>query len=435
MEKQTEILFNYYKYAIYNFENYIYNNTYPYSNDIFQESGYLINKKEYNQFKEIIDYNNFKNNFQNSNDYNNYQNLLNNNNINNYEKIISMDQIKFRTSDYLVNMLLNGNEYILINPILWEIVCNKEKKNDPPIQYQIINNLIIFTLDSQMPFIFKLNYSKKFILEKSTCFNIDNFYSNYNIIMKIYIAIINYYQFEKDFSNKIKKDENYLEEEEYYLISKEWIDKWKSCSKYETIKDLIIKERLDEHNIKNKIIYFQKLNNYNYNFDELKIINCNNKAEMEKYLQNDSFVIVSKGFCSSFDLFDSKCIMRYKIHNNIISINFGQDILSFKSNDNIISKSKKENLLSINISDFKHLIQLLKIYFFQKELKEKISIPHNTLKNNEDNIIYLIEKKTIDKYKDYFQYNKLLSDLEKNNKAKILNYQNYERNLVIILII
>jgi hypothetical protein len=270
MTNQTEIIFNYYKYAIYNFENYIYNYTYPNSNEIFQESGYLINLKEYNRFKEIIDYNNFSMNFQNNYDHNYYQNLFNSININNYEDIISLNQIKFKTSDYLVNMLLNENKYILIYPDLWKIVCNKEKQDEPPISYQIINKQIIFTLDGQMPFIFNLNDSKKITLEKSTCSNIDNFYSNYNIIMKIYIAIKNYYQFEKDFSKKLKQDENYLDEEKYYLISKKWIDEWKLCSKYETIKDLINKENLDDHNIKNQIIYFQKLNNYNYKFDKLK---------------------------------------------------------------------------------------------------------------------------------------------------------------------
>ena len=431
MENQTENVFNYYKYHIYNFENYIYNYKYPNSNEIVQGSGYLINLKNYKQFKEIIDYNNYNINFQNNIDYDYYQNLFNNIN-NNEDIIISLNQIKFRTSDYLVNMLLNGNEYILIHPELWKIVGNKEKQNEPPIVYQIINKQILFTLDVQMPFIFNLNDSKKFIIEKSTFANIDNFYSNYNIIMKIYIAIKNYYQFEKDFSIKLKQDENYLEEEKYYVISKNWIDEWKICSKYEIIKKLIEKENFDEHNIRNQIIDYQKQNNYNYKFDELKIINFNNKEEMKNYLQKDSFAIVNKEFCSSFDLFDPNCFMRCKIYNNIISIIIGQDILSFKSDNNIISQSKKY-LSSIKISEFKHLKQLLKIYFFQKELKEKINIPHNTSKNNEENNIYLIDKKTIDKYKDFFQYKKLLEDLENNNRTNFLNYQNYESNLEIIM--
>ena len=113
--------------------------------------------------------------------------------------------------------------------------------------------------------------------------------------------------------------------------------------------------------------------------------------------------------------------MRCEIQNNIIRINFDNDFLYFKSNDNIISKYKS--------NDFKHLNQLLRIYFFQKELKEQISIPHKIPKNYEENNIYLIDKNTINKYKDYFNYNELLKDLENNNKTKNINYNNYASTL------
>ena len=142
---------------------------------------------------------------------------------------------------------------------------------------------------------------------------------------------------------------------------------------------------------------------------------------MEKYLQNDSLAIVSINFSSLFNNAYPNYFMRYKIQNNIISINFDNDILSFISNDNIISKLKS--------NDFKHLNQLLRIYFFQKELKKQINIPHNISKNFEENIIYYIDKKTINKYKDYFHYNELLADLEINNNTKNLNYYNYASNL------
>ena len=414
-----EYIFNYYRYAIDNFEKFTSNFLTPNSNNNFSSYGYLINLKDYEEYKIIIGYHN------NMNFQNNY--------INNYEDIIPLKQIKFRTSDYLANMLLNGNEYIIITPELWKVVCNKEKQNENPFIYEIRNRQIIFTLDGKMTFIFNFNDSKKFIIEKSTFAKIINFDSCYDIIIKIYNAIINYYKFEKDFSNKLNQDENYIEKEKYYLISKNWLDKWKYNFNYEIIKDIIDRKKIDEHNIKNLIIYFQKCYYNNYKFDEIKIVDFKNKEEMENHLQNDSFAIVSKEFCSLFNLINPNCFLGYKIHNYIISLNFGNDIISFKSNDNIISKSKKDNSLSFNIHDFKHLNQLLKIYFFQKELKEKINIPHNSSKNNEENNIYLIDKKEINKYKEYFQYNEIFKLLENNNKIKNLNYQNYESNLEVIM--
>ena len=91
-----------------------------------------------------------------------------------------------------------------------------------------------------MQFIFNFNDSKKFIIEKSSCYNIDNYISNYNAIGKIYNSIITYYNFEKDFSVKLKRADNYLEVENYYLISKNWIDKWKLYYKYEIIKSIFL---------------------------------------------------------------------------------------------------------------------------------------------------------------------------------------------------
>ena len=165
----------FYRNEIYNFENYILSFQYHNSNYIFEASGYLINLKDYNEIKELIGYNNYNQNM-------NY--------INSYEDIIPLKQIEFRNYDYIINMLLNGNEYILITPELWKIFCNKEKKDEPPIEYKIFNRQIIFSLEDNKQL--KLNFidSKKFIIEKSSLNkNIIDYNSNYNIIEKIYNEI------------------------------------------------------------------------------------------------------------------------------------------------------------------------------------------------------------------------------------------------------
>ena len=418
-----ENILNYYRNEIYNFEYNMLSFQYHNSNNIFEASGYLINLKDYNELKELIGYNNYNQNM----NYINY--------INSYEDIIPLKQIEFRNYDYIINMLLNGNEYILITPELWKVFCNKEKIDEPPTEYKIFNQQIIFSFKDNNQLILNLNDSKKFIIEKSSLNkNIIDYNSNYNIIEKIYNEIKSYYNFEKDFSIKLANDENYLMIEEYYLISKSWIKKWKLNSNYEIIKDIIDRTHIDDHNIKNLIIYFQKQFKSNYNIADLEIKDFKNKEEMEKNIRDNSFAIINKEFCSSFNILNPNCFLKYKIHNNIISINFGNDILSFTSKDNIISEPKINNLLSFNINDIKHLKQLLKIYFFQKEMKEKINISHNTSNNNEESNIYLIDKNIINKYKNHFQYSKLFSLLENNYiSIKNLNYQNYESKLEVIM--
>ena len=402
--------------AIDQFEYYINNCINPNSDENTGLNGYLINLKDYEEFKNEIYKNSYNMNFS----YNNY----NYNNINN-EDVFPLKQIKLRTSHYLVNMLLNGNEYIFITPELWKVVCNKERQNNPPIVFCIINRQICFTLADKKQFKFNFNDSKRFIIDKSCFLNINDYFNkykyNYNIIEKTYNSIIKYYNFENDFSIKLKKNKNYLEAEKYYLISKNWLDKWKSFSNYEIIKSIFLdKKEIDAYNIKNYIIYDQELYyKFNYKFDDLKLIYFKNTEEMEKNLQNDLLVIISKDFISLFNDANPNCLMRCEIQNNIIRINFDNDFLYFKSNDNIISKYKS--------NDFKHLNQLLRIYFFQKELKEQISIPHKIPKNYEENNIYLIDKNTINKYKDYFHYNELIKDIEKYNKTKHINYNNYAK--------
>jgi len=406
MENQNYIL-NIRK-AIEQFEYYINNCINLNLNENIGLNGYLINLKDYEEFKNKI--------------YNN------NNNINSNEDVFPLKQIKLRTSHYLVNMLLNGNEFILITPELWKVVCNIERQNDHPIVFCVINRQIYFTLADKKQFIFNFNDSKKFIIDKSSFYNIDDYFSKYNyndnIIENTFNSIIQYYNFENDFSMKLIENKNNLEEEKYFLISKNWIDKWKSFSNYEIIKSIFLdKGKIDASNIKDYIIYDQELY-YKFNyifFDDLKLIYFKNKEEMENYLQNDLLAIISINFISLFDKVNPNYYMRYTIQNNIISINFDNGILNFKSNDNIISKYKS--------NDFRHLNQLLRIYFFQKELKEQISIPHKISNKFEENNIYLIDRNTINKYKDYFHYNELLKDLENNNKTKNLNYYNYASNL------
>ena len=68
--------------------------------------GYLINYSKYKELKERIneEYKNSLSQFQAKIPLNN-----------NSKKDYTIDEIEFRDSNYLLNMILNGNKYILIN--------------------------------------------------------------------------------------------------------------------------------------------------------------------------------------------------------------------------------------------------------------------------------------------------------------------------------
>ena len=132
-----ENILNTYRAAIYNFEAYLYkiyyNNNIP--NNIHR--GYLVNLKDFDEIKNLIDYNHYKMDIHKNNYI--YSNIN--------ERITKIKQIKFKNTKYLANMLFNDNKYILINNDLWKILCEKGKENEPPIMYEIHNTHITFNLD------------------------------------------------------------------------------------------------------------------------------------------------------------------------------------------------------------------------------------------------------------------------------------------------
>ena len=117
--------------------------------------GYLINLKEYDDLKQKIYYNNYKMN----------PNSIPQIKIKGQEKQLKIKEIKFRTSKYLTNMILNGNKYTIISKELWEIICDITQKDKTPVKYDIYISKLILHLDNDLTFsiIFKDN-----ILDKTT---------------------------------------------------------------------------------------------------------------------------------------------------------------------------------------------------------------------------------------------------------------------------
>ena len=142
------------------FDEYINKNNKNLSEKFIPHQGYLINLSKFEELKKRIN-EEYRNNYLSS-----YKIPIDNNSKRDY----TIDEIEFRDSNYLLNMILNGNKYIFINEKLWELLCKKDKKDYPSITYEINYLRIKFHFHGQSPLQF--------------------FNSNNNIICNYYNKII-----------------------------------------------------------------------------------------------------------------------------------------------------------------------------------------------------------------------------------------------------
>ena len=80
--------------------------------------GYIISLEDFNNLKTKVQYETNKNNknFKNTG----YGKPLE---IKDNEKIISIKELEFKSSQYLINMILNGNKYLIIDSTFWKAIC------------------------------------------------------------------------------------------------------------------------------------------------------------------------------------------------------------------------------------------------------------------------------------------------------------------------
>jgi len=299
-----------YQNAISDFEKYI-KDIYSTNYEVGAEHrGYLINLKDYEEIKEN----------------NNYS-----------EKILKINQIEFKTSQYLVNMILNGNKYIFINTDFWKLICDNDKQYESPFIYKVNRNDITFSLDN-----IKLSFKhNKNIIDKNSLNYSFSFKSNYENITKIFDSVIKYYNFEKQILKDLKNKNNSNIINFKYLVSKNWIDNWIKFSNYENIKsNYLLKNLINKENIINDLIYYLEKNKINYNDfpNSINIMKFDKKEEIESYLKNDSLVLIGSEFFFCFSYNISGKLTKYNVFNNKILIYLDNyEILSFKSKNNIIS--------------------------------------------------------------------------------------------------
>ena len=155
-----------YRQALYNFEKYI-EVIYSKNNLNQEHRGFLIKYKDFEEFKNTIEYNNYKN----------YDLNIKKENIHFYnsEKVFKIKQIEFKISKFFLNMLYNDNKYIIINYELWLVICEIGRENDSPIIYNIDSKYIKLVFEDGKQLNFTYHQFDKNIID-----NYSYSYYNYN---------------------------------------------------------------------------------------------------------------------------------------------------------------------------------------------------------------------------------------------------------------
>ena len=374
-------------------------------NKTFSYKGYLVNLNVYEEFK------------------NKKLSGINNNR--------KLHQIQFKTASYLVNMILNGNKYIIISPEIWNKFLPTEKENESPIDYSknIAHIFIKFIDGRDLKF---SNYNKDNILDINSYYKSDNnnYISNYDEIEKIYKNIIIYDNYEKNFSNDLK---NSSKKSCYgYFVDNSWLNEWNNYSNYYNIKNNFLKTKIDKKIIIDNII-FHREKYKNIQLNPIKLIDFRKKEELIDYLKNNSLVLLENTLVTSFDKthLDNKKF-KFNLYNNMIEFESNNEIfLKVPSNNNIIllNKNLQNNInnntnFTSNTNDLFNLKLLTKLYYFQKDFTNRINSPHKQIPNdkNVNSGIFLLSKNILVKYKKHFKYNTLRESLIKYD----INYNSFE---------
>ena len=414
---KREDLFIKYNNCIYSYEKFIeeiYNKN---NNSPLQDKykGYIIYLSDYEELKKNLNYNSIKQCYSSKNIEK--QKLLQHYDVNKFSKIKTIKQIEFYSQRYLINKIKNGNEYIIINEELWNLIgCKNNENKNPSIEFSLENNnqisinfengenLLIWTNNNNIINKYSLNYSTK----KE---NINYYVDEYKNIIK---DINSYYNIEKEFSDILNKKNQNSIPRSGYLINITWINKWKKITNYSKIINYIKSNK--ESEIQNELIHHLDKNNYKYDeLPPLEILSFNSKKEMDEYLENNIIVIIDSNFKSSFKITSNEKITIYNINNNQINISADKDMV-FKLYKNIIARNENLNLI------------------FLKQLFTMVNLNIDIKNSNDNQKIYLINERIIENYKKIFNYDKISAQLNYNNISYNGNFKEYYSKIADIIL-
>ena len=236
--KISDLLLKKYSHAIKILED----NIKRYNKKDMKYKGYLINLDDYKNFKKQVNYEANKNSY--------LQNYV----IKESDKKLFIKVPEIKSNQQLINLLLNKNKYIIVDPTFYKLICEKGKSNSETMDYVISNktNEIHLILKEQNLLKFN-NKGKNNIIEESMIKNNPN--NNFEDIKKTLQSIKKYYDFESTVENQLKSKSESKNKEKGYLLEKTWVDDWKEKIQYDKIKnDFIISKKSDKETL-DELIY------------------------------------------------------------------------------------------------------------------------------------------------------------------------------------
>ena len=346
-----------YNKALVNYENYIkneYKNPHNY-NILF---GYLINYQYFEDLKKSLNHSAFNLFGGTKND--DYLKIFNPN------KPINLKKLKIKetlSSRHLINLLKNGNKYVIITEELWNALNENDSKVDYLINYKIDKDIVSIHFKNNEILYFKNAQKNVIELSQYEQAEQNTIKSNFDEIKKIYNDIKQYYnnielKFIEEFKEEKKSSiENY--KREGFLISKSWIDKWKKCTNYDEIKKKYnLKNNNEEKSACDDIIYHLEKNNLKYkDLENLEIFNYKTKEEFDSALENNNLVIINDEFRQSFKANNNNAYkVTFSIFNGKIYIINGSknEKINYNIYENIIFSKENYNLLYL-----KHMIKYI----------------------------------------------------------------------------
>ena len=249
--------------------------------DGIKNEGYLINLKDYEFIKRIICFDDL---MEISENYQLVQKLNELVILNILSKIKEINPIIINTTEELIKLIKEKNEYILIDKNILDTIQIHHRKT---YQFNVKYFILELTIgEKSIQF-----YNNKCILNEDS-YNICN---KNKSLTKISKAMIEYYTFEK----KIKANPKEIKgKERVYLVNKNDIDEWKEYTNYENIKNNLLKDIFNikylEYEINNQLLNFYK--DKKSHVKQIKSLNFKSIKELEDYIKENSLVIVNKNF-------------------------------------------------------------------------------------------------------------------------------------------
>ena len=373
-------------------------------NCFIEIEGYLINLKDYEYNKKIICFDDLMKLTEKS-EFDQKLNELASLDIS--SKIKEINPVFLNSSEDLIKLIKEKNEYILIETSFFNIISNIQEQEK--YRVNVMNNILELKIGKDS---IKF-YNNKYILNEASYYACNDELK----LSKISKAMLELYIFDQN----IKKNQK-NEKEKVYFVSKNDIDEWKESTNYENIKRYLFKDndilKYIEYDINYQLFKFYK--DQKKNIKHINFLYFKSKEELENYIKENSLVIVNQNFYNFLNEEKEKIREQnifFSAKNDRITIYIDRKEIDFPFNGNNIVYSVKESYIRI----------LLKIYYFQEELNNNIN---KSIDDNKNIKIGLIQKDWIKQFKFFFEYDYLKGLIKSNEMNKANNYSSFSESII-----